>query len=81
MKQVLEGNNGRSIKHRLADFLFRYRTTPRSTTGATPAKLLMRRRLRTRLMPHSHQTLTMAKMCLIKQGIRSHCTRTQLNWV
>ena len=36
------------MKHRLADFLLRYRTTPHSTTGATPAELLMRRRLRTR---------------------------------
>nr|XP_058954663.1 uncharacterized protein K02A2.6-like [Pocillopora verrucosa] len=49
VKQVLEGNKGRSIKHRLADFLLRYRTTPHSTTGATPVELLMRRRLHTRL--------------------------------
>ena len=49
VKQVLEGNKSRSIKHRLADFLLRYRTTPHSTTGAMPAELLMRRRLRTRL--------------------------------
>ena len=49
VKQVLERNKSRSIKHRLADFLIRYRTTPLSTTGAMPAELLMRRRLRTRL--------------------------------
>ena len=36
------------MKHRLADFLLRYHTTPHSTTGATPAELLMRRLLRTR---------------------------------
>ena len=49
VKQVLEGNKSRSIKHRLADFLLRCRSTPHSTTGAVPAELLMRRRLRTRL--------------------------------
>ena len=49
VKQVLEGNKSRSMKHRLADFLLRYRTTPHSTTGAAPAELLMRRRLHTRL--------------------------------
>ena len=49
VKQALEGNKSSSIKHRLADFLLRYRTTPHSTTGAMPAELLMRPRLRTRL--------------------------------
>ena len=47
--QNLEGNKSRSMKHRLAVFLLRYRTTPHSNTGATPAELSMRRRLRTRL--------------------------------
>ena len=37
------------MEHRLSDFLLRYGTTPHSTTGATPAELLMKRRLRTRL--------------------------------
>ena len=37
------------MKHRLANFLFRYRTTPKSTTGVTPAELIVKRRLRTRL--------------------------------
>ena len=49
VKQVLEGNKSRSMKHRLADFLLRYCTTPHSNTSATPAELLMKRRLRTRL--------------------------------
>ena len=49
VKQVLEGNRSRLMEHRIADFLLRYRTTPHSTTGATPAELLMKCRLRTRL--------------------------------
>ena len=36
------------MKHRLADFLLRYRITPHSTTGATSAELLMTLRFRTR---------------------------------
>ena len=49
VKQVLEGNRARPMENRVADFLLRYRTTPHSTTGATPAELLMKRRLRTRV--------------------------------
>ena len=37
------------MKHRLANFLPRYRTTPHSVTGCTPAELMMNRKLRTRL--------------------------------
>ena len=33
VKQVLEGNGAWSLKHRLADLLLRYRSTPHSTTG------------------------------------------------
>ena len=47
-RQVLGGQK-RSLKHRLADFLFRYRTTPHSVTGASPAELLTRRQFNTRL--------------------------------
>ena len=49
VKQVLESSRARAMEHRLADFLLRYRTTPHSTTGATPAELLMKSRLRTPL--------------------------------
>ena len=49
VKQVLEGNRARPMEHRLADFLPRYRTTPHSTTDATSAELLKKRRLRTHL--------------------------------
>ena len=38
-----------SMKHRLSSFLLRYRTTPHSTTGISPAELMVKRRLRTRL--------------------------------
>ena len=38
-----------SIHSRLARFLFRYRITPHSTTGQSPAEMLMGRRLRSAL--------------------------------
>ena len=37
------------MKHRLSSLLLRYRTTPHSTTGISPAELMVKRRLRTRL--------------------------------
>jgi hypothetical protein len=49
VKQVIQGTKGMSMKHRLANFLFKYRTTPHSTTGVTPAELMVKRRLRNRL--------------------------------
>ena len=48
VKQVFEGKKGISVRHRLANFLFRYRTTPHTTTGVTPAELMVKRRLRTK---------------------------------
>ena len=44
-KSASEGN----IDTRLARFLFHYRTTPNSTTGVSPAELLMGRKLKTHL--------------------------------
>ena len=49
VNKVLEGNRAWSLKHMLDDFLLKSRTTPHSTTGISPAELLMKHRLRTRL--------------------------------
>ena len=40
---------GRSVKHPISLFLLEYRTTPNMTTGKSPAELLIKRELRTRL--------------------------------
>ena len=40
--------DGRSLSHRLADFLLTYRSTPHSTTNRTPSSLFLNRELRTR---------------------------------
>ena len=48
-KQILESNSERSLKHKIADFLLRYRSTPHGTTGLSPAELLMKRQLGIRL--------------------------------
>ena len=42
-----------TIENRIAQFLFRYRITPHTTTGTSPAELLMGRRLRCEL-DHLH---------------------------
>ena len=44
----LEGIGG-TMHTRLSRFLLAYRSTPQTTTGVTPAELLLNRRLRTRL--------------------------------
>ena len=40
-------NDGGSVSDILCKFLFRYRSTPHSTTNATPAELFLKRQLRT----------------------------------
>ena len=48
-KQVLQGTGGMTMKHGLANFLIKYRSTSHSVTGRTPAELMVKRQLRTRL--------------------------------
>ena len=48
-KQVLEGTKGMSVKHRLPNFVIKYRCTLHSATGRTPAELKIMRQLWTRL--------------------------------
>ena len=50
-KQALRSmhQSSKPVKEKLAKFLIAYRNTPHSTTGATPAQLLLGRPLRTRL--------------------------------
>ena len=49
VKQGLRKQKNGSIDTKLCRFLFTYRTSPHSTTGQTPAELMMGRRLRTRM--------------------------------
>ena len=39
---------GKTIHHRLAEFLFEYRATPHGTTNISPSELFLKRKLRTR---------------------------------
>jgi len=48
-KQGLQETGGMTLKHRLPNFLIKYRSTPHSVTGRTPAELMVKRQLRTRL--------------------------------
>ena len=50
-KRSLAASSGGNapMRQRLADFLLRYRTTPHSATGRTPASLFLGRECRTRL--------------------------------
>ena len=50
-KQAMKASehDGRSLAHRLANFLLSYRATPHSTTNQSPSSLFLNRTLRTRL--------------------------------
>ena len=46
-KTTMKQMSGGSIESKVSRFLFRYRVTPHSTTGVTPAELMFNRQLRT----------------------------------
>ena len=48
-KEALRKSTAGDIETRLARFLFHYRSTPHTTTGVSPAELLLGRQLRTHL--------------------------------
>ena len=48
-KQGLKNMKKSDVRTKVNRFLFRYRCTPHTVTGSTPAELLMNRRLRTPL--------------------------------
>ena len=49
IKRGLKKTTGGSVRSRLAKFLFAYRLTPQSTTGVSPAEMLLGKRPRSRL--------------------------------
>ena len=56
--------DGKTLPHRLAEFLFTYRSTPHATTNVSPSELFQQRKLRTRFN-------------LMKPDIRGYVTSKQ----
>ena len=49
LKQSMRNQTGGTVQMKVSRFLFQYRTTPHSTTGVSPAELLLTRKLRNHL--------------------------------
>lgn len=75
VKQGIRKQSTGSIHDKIARTLFQYRITPHSTTGTTPAEMLMGRRLRSRLdllKPNLEQKVT-EKQQQLKSFHDNHC--------
>ncbi|KAK3100735.1 hypothetical protein FSP39_024398 [Pinctada imbricata] len=68
-KQAMKKMKSGTIQEKINNFLFRYRITPHTTTGASPAELLMKRKLKSKLdlvFPN------MEEKVVNKQNIQKH---------
>ena len=69
-------DSGRSLQHRLSNFLLRYRCTPHTVTGQSPAELFLKRPLRNSfslLKPNLQQRIEMQQDNQLKyQGPNRH---------
>ena len=85
-------NNGKTLGHRLAEFLFVYQATPRATTYTIPSDLFLRRKLRTRfdlMMPNTKEYVTSKKaeqkwrhVQYVKDIVsRIDCNGSRLLWI
>ena len=77
LKQSLKASfdDGHSLSQRLSTYLLSYRTTPHSTTGVPPCKLLIQRNLRTRfslLLPDCQKSVV-DKQSVQKSNHDRHC--------
>ena len=64
----------KDLKEELASYLMMYRTTPHSTTGVSPSKLLFHRKLRKRLAGRRIKIFAIMTMSWRKKG---SCTSTK----
>ena len=81
LKQSLKAtrNSGRSLLHRLYDFLLTYRQLVHSTTGKTPSSLFLQHELRTRfhLLQPDQEARVLAKQSQQKSGHDLHARGRQ----
>ncbi len=79
-RKGLEKMEKGSVRTKLSHFLLSYRTTPQSTTGVSPAELLMGRKLHTHLnrMPPSIADSVKDKQCQQKTAHNHHAKEREI---
>ena len=78
-KAAMKRMQGGSVESKVSRFLFKYRVTPHSTTGASPAELIFGRPLRTHLdlLHPSVKDQVMHNQVKQKQHHDTHCKQRQ----